>query len=150
MFQRLQTVFILISITIHGLIFFLPLSEIITESGTSTDLRLTDLVSGESKDFISGILLIVLNSILLILTIAAIYNFKNRVLQMRLSVYSFFLEIGMSGLLAYVALVSLPRQALVVYKVPLVLPLVAAILLLLAYRLIKKDEEKVRSIDRIR
>jgi hypothetical protein len=84
------------------------------------------------------------------LAVASIVLFKNRALQMRLSLLSFFALLAGSAF--GIVLFVMDRQTAAGTSIALgaFLPLAALILLLLAYRFIKKDEKLVRSMDRLR
>ncbi len=84
------------------------------------------------------------------LAVASIALFKNRSLQMRLSLLSSF---ALLAALAFgIMLFVMDRPAATGTSIALgaFLPLAALLLLLLAYRFIKKDEKLVRSMDRLR
>jgi peptidoglycan/LPS O-acetylase OafA/YrhL len=85
------------------------------------------------------------------LNLVTIFMYKRRVLQMRLCVYNILLLAGITGVILFTLhgiikeVESLPR-----YCLPLVFPVVAAILHYLAFRGIRKDELMVQAMSRLR
>ncbi len=86
-----------------------------------------------------------------ILALLAIFLFRNRSLQMKLSLLSLFFILAGIGVAAY--LLFNQARGLLDNFFPVtgsLLPIAAVILTLLAYRYIKKDEQLVKSMDRLR
>ena len=84
-----------------------------------------------------------------LLHIVVIFLFRKRILQMRMLGFTIILLIGLTGLLMYFIHAGFDDVS-VSYKIPLIFPLIAAILDYLSIRAIGKDEALVRSINRIR
>lgn len=88
-----------------------------------------------------------------VFSVYAIFLYKNRPRQMRLtlgmSILTFLFAV-LFGVLGYFYAKQLPVGTEVHLAFGSAIPLVAIPLLLLAYRAIKKDEELVRSSDRLR
>ena len=86
-----------------------------------------------------------------LLSLGAIFAYRNRSLQVRLTRYASAVK-GLLLLMAVGLFLAVPHStgALVSYGVALPLPLIGIVLDLLAVRGIRKDEELVRSLDRIR
>jgi hypothetical protein len=147
MIQRIQTVFLIISTILLGLLFLMPYAELAKDgmiylfnySGISLD--------GALK--YNGYALAILIGILVILHPVIILNYKNRNLQIRLLVLSILLMLGLFGLFFFFIHFAI-GDAQVSYKVSVFFPLIAIILDYLAIRAIGKDEALIRSIDRIR
>ncbi|MRS04310.1 DUF4293 family protein, partial [bacterium] len=86
-----------------------------------------------------------------LLAFIAILLFRNRPLQMRLTMLVLLLSLGTLILGAfYVLMLDRKIDITVMWRVKSVFPLITAILAWLAYRAILKDELKVRSYDRLR
>lgn len=84
---------------------------------------------------------------------AAIWLFKNRGLQSRLTIAALLgsvLLLILAGFTAYRTLNALPPNATVHYQAGLALPVVALVFQWLAGRSIAKDEKLVKSMDRLR
>ena len=91
------------------------------------------------------------------LIVMALFNFviiglyKKRILQARLSIISIIMSIGTYGLVALYRYMSFTAEVTDSnFNWPLVLPLISAILGVMAVRHVLLDEAKVRSLDRLR
>lgn len=96
--------------------------------------------------------LIVLFGIAGLLAIVSIFLFKNRKLQMRLTIFAFIanlLGVVMAIIFYMQNSQDLGEQA-VNDGAGIYMPVASFVLLLLAYRFINKDEKLVRSMDRLR
>ena len=130
MIQRIQTVFLfLISITsVLGLFFFPPIY--FPDLGLPIPMVL--------KSYL------ILTAALAFLTLLL---FKSRKTQLLMNRLHFFVQVLAAALLVY-GMVN--TDDLNVYLPWVVMPLLAMILLILSSRFIKKDEDLIRSIDRLR
>lgn len=147
MIQRIQTVYLLISALLTGLLFLLPFAEI-AQDGVIYLFNYKGIVlDGTVKE--NGFSISVLIGIILALHGVAIQSFKNRIRQMRIVVFSILLMVGLFGLFFFFTSYTF-SDANISYKISMVFPLVAIILDYLAIRAIGKDEALIRSIDRIR
>ncbi len=147
MIQRIQTVFLLVSLLITGLVLWLPLADI-----TSGDaIYLFDIKGIHLGDevFYSGLSLVVFLIIIIVLHLVAILMYRKRISQIRILVFTIILLLGLFGLFFYFAYMGFDK-ATVSFKIAVVFPLVAAILDFLAIRSIGKDEALIRSLNRIR
>jgi len=154
MIQRIQTVYLLIAEMLIGALFFVPFAEIAAKEGNiyRFDIKGIYLEGLQKPEIIySSLPLVILWAVSLILILATIFLYKNRILQMRLSTINIFILLGLGGLIYYyvwsIAKILLGVYLLTIY---LVFPFISAILIYLAIRAINKDELLVRSIDRIR
>jgi hypothetical protein len=94
-----------------------------------------------------AILLILIAAISLI----TIFLFKNRKTQLKLSVVLIMLSIILLlAVASYAFLLSGKYNSLLQFRVNLLFPVLVLIFSILAYRGIKKDEELVKSYDRLR
>ena len=85
-----------------------------------------------------------------ILSIVTIFLFKNRQLQFVIGRISILINLFLLGLLIYVSL-NLPGETMVSEKgIGMFLPILAILLVVLANKAIKKDEDLVKSVDRLR
>jgi len=154
MIQRIQTVYLLVAEILIGALYFVPFAEIAGKKGSIYRFDINGIyIEGVQKQEIiySGLPLLLLWVVSLILILGSIFLFKNRILQMRISKINIFLLLGLCGLIFYSAW-SCARILMAVYSLTiyLVFPIIAAILIYMAYKAIAKDELLVRSIDRIR
>lgn len=151
MIQRIQTIYLLLAASALGSPFFLPFA---TASGDTTALAsLGDNFFADGtywvKEFPGGMSLL----LAMAFSIYAIFLYKHRIRQMRLAAGMVILTILFSALFAalgYYYAQKLPEGSNAHLALGSAFPLVAIPLLLLAYRAIKKDEELVRSSDRLR
>ncbi len=154
MIQRIQTVYMLIAEFLIGTLFFVPFGKITGKGGEIYRVGMNGIFSeGIPKpEMISRNLpLIILGVVILIVIFMTILLFKNRKRQMKLTVFNMFLILALEGLIFYdvssgATLVS-GQYSMTLFSV---FPIIATILIYLAYRSISKDEMLVRSIDRIR
>lgn len=83
-------------------------------------------------------------------TAICIFLYKNRKVQMTLIKIVILLNILLLGLLVY-WLLNLPGENIFSEKgIGVIVPLVSIVLLLLAHKAIKKDDNLVKSVDRLR
>ncbi|MFC2113693.1 DUF4293 domain-containing protein [Bacteroidota bacterium] len=152
MIQRIQTLFLLGAVVCLAMMLFLPLAEILTDTGISYTALGRGLQKEDGELILSTwpvFILILITAIMLTLNI---FFYKNRKLQIRFCVYGIILGFGMIGLLYYFWVVIFRQLEVDTYwiRIPVVFPVVAIILTYLAFRGIRRDEILIRSIDKIR
>ena len=143
MIQRIQSIYLLLVAVISGgLIFAFPLWD-------QADLKIfaLDLFSGED-------LLLKLVPVLFIfstvLALIAIFLFKNRKAQFVVNRLTILINLFLLGLLLYY-LLMLPGGIEISKKgIGVFLPVVNVLLLVLANKAIQRDENLVKSVDRLR
>ena len=137
MLQRIQTVYLLIvAIISGGLIFAFNLWT--TVEGTVV----------YAKDEVLALGLFVGSAILAIISI---FNFKNRKSQFMLGRLNMILNLILLGFFVYRILNTSGEASAVSEKgVGIFLPVISIVFLVLANRAIKKDEDLVKSVDRLR
>ena len=143
MIQRVQTVYLLMASIMSGvLIFVFNLWKSIEKS-----IFALDLLTSESNLLK---LIPILFLVAAILAFVAIFIFKNRKLQFVIGRLTILINLILLGLLIYVSL-TLPGEASVSEKgIGMFIPILAILLLVLANKAIKKDEDLVKSVDRLR
>lgn len=152
MIQRIQTLYLALAAFVLGLMLQSPIVSFAID-GKIYDLTSYMLVnSQDSKDVIFYnyplAILIIAASLLAFITILF---FKNRKLQMKLTLFNWILTLGIYVLIAYYYFQAQAIKELVfTFRLPVVYPAVAFILLVLAFRGIKRDEEIIQSLNRIR
>jgi len=93
----------------------------------------------------------ILISIIAFLLLLSIFLYKNRGLQMRFCIFNTVLLIVIQLFIFWYAWYAGQKlESITNYKLPVVFPVVSAVLTFLAFRSIKKDDKLVRSVDRIR
>lgn len=151
MIQRIQSVYLLLAFILVGLLFLFPFTTFV--AGGTYQLLLRGIISlnQEIANIRQPYWLSGLGAIVSILILATIFLYKNRKLQMYLCFTAIVLLLALNGSMY---LISQKYQvflnAEINYKFTVILPLVSAILVFLAYLSIKKDERLVRSLDRLR
>ena len=154
MIQRIQTLFLLASFILIMLIFWFPLAELFVD-GNFQFLFLYRGIYDNSGEFdilaISSMPLAILFSIILVLNLITIFLYKNRLLQMRISILNILLMLGSLGLMYfYIWIAKTDLNAIPQYTLIPILPVISAILTFLAFKAINKDQKLVKSLDRIR
>lgn len=147
MIQRIQTIYLIISSLLVGLLFLLPFAEIAKDGALYIFNFQGIVLDGALKE--NGASIWILAGIIMAMHGVAIISYKNRIRQMRLTVFAILLMLGLMGMFFYFTYYSM-SGARVSFKIGILLPLIAIILDYLAIRAMGKDEALIRSIDRIR
>ncbi len=137
MIQRIQTIYLILAIIVSGVLpFIFPLWKL-----------------NNNKDFYfnSNQLYTILFGLSTTLLIMSILFYKKRQHQFVLNRLSMILNLILLGLFVYCSL-NLSGETLAVSEkgIGMFLPIVAIVLLVLANKAIKKDEDLVKSVDRLR
>jgi|WetSurMetagenome_2_1015567.scaffolds.fasta_scaffold455045_1 hypothetical protein len=152
MLQRIQTLFLLIACLVVGLLFFLPLGEIAVGDKifSFTIIGVRDPQNG--KSLINAWYLLTILFDIIIIQVMTIFFYKKRLLQVKLAICNLVLMAALNIVSWFCIKGSIGVLGNGIYslKISLILPFIAIILNYLAIRAIKKDEELVRSVDRIR
>ncbi len=144
MIQRIQSIYLLIATLLSGgLIFFLNLW--VTEQG----IKFFALDSLSSDNLaLAGVFVLFLASA--ILTLIAIFQYKKRQLQFVLGRLTILINFILVGILVYFAQ-NLSGEIKISEKgIGLLIPIFTIVFVVLANKAIKKDEELVKSVDRLR
>ena len=145
MIQRKQSIYLFIAVIISaGLT---SIFSIWTNSQNNTPIFIVDLLSGAS---IIETIVPVLFFISALLSFVTIFLFKNRQLQFVLGRLNILINLFLLGILIYLSQ-TLSGEALVSEKgIGMFFPIIVILLLVLANKAIKKDEDLVKSVDRLR
>lgn len=138
MIQRIQTVYLILTFLITGvLLFFIPLWT---------------LNNGKEFYFMQDQFYTILLGLSTMLTIISIISYKKRQNQFVMGRLNIILNLILLGLFVYRSLnLSGDTTTIVSEKgIGMFLPIVAIVLLVLANKAIKKDEDLVKSVDRLR
>jgi len=136
MLQRIQTIYLLIaSIISGGFIFIFPIWKL--NDGVEVFAINRPLFAG--LFFGSAIL-----------TLIAIFMFKNRKLQFVLGRLAIILNFFLLGFFVYQSLMVSGEAEASEKGIGMFLPIVSIVFLALANKAIKKDEDLVKSVDRLR
>jgi hypothetical protein len=147
MIQRIQTVYLFISALLITSLLKLKFADLSVNNELYTFVA-RGIYAGENLIF-NGLAIFIFILIIAMLHFVVIFLYKKRILQIRILVFSMVLLVGLFGMFFYFTYAGF-TGAKVVFKVPVVFPIVAAILDFLAIRAIGKDEALVRSLNRIR
>ncbi|MDX1314966.1 MAG: DUF4293 domain-containing protein [Eudoraea sp.] len=135
MIQRIQTVYLIITALVAGLLpFWLPLW---TEDGNAVYASQT---LWRAAAFAGGA----------VLSLIAIFSYKNRKNQFVLNRLNLILNLFLLGFFVYRSL-SLSGETEVSEKgIGMLIPIFSIVFLVLANKAIKKDEDLLKSVDRLR
>ena len=147
MIQRIQTIYMFISVLLIASLSKLKFADISVNNELYTFVS-RGIYNGEELIF-NGLAIFVFIPLIALLHVLAIFLYKKRILQIRILVFSIVLLLGLFGLFFYFTYAGF-IDAKVAFKIPVVFPVVAAILDFLAIRAIGKDEALIRSLNRIR
>lgn len=136
MIQRIQTLYLLVSALIMGAL-FIWFPTIIAEDGT--------IIIERSEPLIFGLIFLSV-----ILSIISIFSFKKRQTQFVLNRLNIISNFVLLGVFVYRSL-TLSGETLVSEKgIGVFIPIISIVFLVLANRAIKRDEDLVKSVDRLR
>jgi hypothetical protein len=158
MIQRIQTVYLSLAVIALALLFAFPLAQFFSETGAYvfSVTGLKNMVPGGAAAFNPMLFLpiIIVAVGIILLTLYAIFQFKNRSFQVKLT------NIGVLASIALIMGIFFFYIPMIEKKINIVpdyskafgiyLPLVALVFLVMANRAIKRDDKLVRSADRLR
>ena len=137
MIQRIQTIWLFLIAVLSVLLIFMPVAEKLNFESVS--IIPVDLILASESGLIA------------VLSVITIFLYKNRPLQIKMCYGIFFLLLLLCATIAYDLWKPIQdTMATVAYKIPILFPLIAISLDLLAVNSIKRDEKLVRSLDRLR
>ena len=155
MIQRIQSLYLILATAVLVLMFYIPFSVLISSSDMAYSVVYNGISQYSDKAW-SLINMNYLGVILLILsctiTFIAIFLFKNRKLQIKfcwISIVSAFLVLATYFIRHKFAVAdyNITKSS---FSWSAILPLISAILAYMALKSIKKDDDLVKSVDRIR
>lgn len=134
MIQRIQTLYLLGALVASAGFYFVGNSD----SGVTAD------------QWSLGAINRTLQLIIMVLVVWSIFKFKQRLHQFVLNRLSIILNFVLVGVFAYQSL-NLPGEISVSQKgIGVLLPIISIVFLVLANKAIKRDEDLVKSVDRLR
>jgi len=143
MIQRIQSIYLLLILILSSLLFFFPFQTNIIGFSEIKDIQLSLLNTSNTYLFIAS----VINLIVIINTATTILMYKRRPLQILLC---HIISVNIIVLTVFMYIGSSQIEGLPTYKLPYIIPILNIILAQLARYYIKKDEELVKSANRIR
>ena len=154
MIQRIQTIYLFVALLLIVSMFFFCSVHLITPDGNIFMLKLSGYyidIDGEKIIEQQQYGLSFMGGVMSLLTAITIILYKKRVIQMRFCLYNIVFGIGLSGIMAMQIISnSNAMKAEIFMKLPIVFPLIFAILSWLAFRAIRQDHLLVTSMDRLR
>lgn len=146
MIQRIQSIYLLLSVAFLGLLAIFPFAN--------SQQSITDsfIFNDQTFDISDHIVLLITFGMAVLCSFGAIFLFKNRPLQMRivnLSVIALLFGIGVAIGLLYQDQANFDTT-LITPQVGVGLPILSIVLTILAVRAIKKDDNLVKSSNRLR
>ncbi len=151
MIQRIQTLYLLIAIGLEAILAKVTVMKWTGDNGFSVSEKLMQQMSFSISRYVfSGGM--ILMGLIVALFLGAIWYYKNRKVQMVFVMIGFWLNFIFLGKFIYAAITnpSTTAKLNILASPGLYIPVLVNILAYLAYRAIKKDEELVKSLDRIR
>ena len=136
MWQRIQTLYLLISTVLIGLLFFVNKAVLPGADGVAQEITYTV--------YIPYLILLI---IITLLHLIALTTFRVRVLQMRTAIFAALVTLGLQAWLAVDYFTAEPG---VIFRVSVLFPLAAIVLDVLAARSILADQLMVESVSRLR
>ena len=150
MLQRIQTIFLLAVVFLSGLLLHFPLA-IYTNLIETCDFTVFGIKATEGTAVASTWPLALLNIVITAVALATIFMYKNRILQIRLSIFNIALMLGFYILtFLYIFKMSDSSAYSFNFKLPVVFHAISVILTYMAIRAIGKDEALVRSVNHLR
>ncbi len=153
MIQRKQTLFLFFACILMVLMYFFPIVEMLGENGKLFFLDFLGIHPEKTPGqmLVSAFPITVIISMSAVLYLVTIFMYKKRMLQRRLGIFNILLQFGLVGLIFFYTNFTMPQNFKEIYfSFPVIFPLIAVILTILANRSIMKDEKLVRSYERIR
>ncbi|MEZ7500083.1 DUF4293 domain-containing protein [Flavobacterium sp. Arc3] len=137
MIQRIQTIYLFLAFVVTGILPFL--------------FPLWTMNDGREYFFVQNQIYVILLGLTTTLSIVSVVSYKKRQNQFVIGRLNIILNLILLGLFVYRSLNISGESVLVSEKgIGMFLPIVAIVLLVLANKAIKKDEDLVKSVDRLR
>jgi hypothetical protein len=137
MIQRIQTIYLILAVVVTGILPFL--------------FPLWTINDGKDYFFMQNQIYVILLGLSTSLSVLTIVSYKKRQNQFVMGRLNMILNLILLGLFVYRSLNISGETVLVSEKgIGMFLPIVAIVLLVLANKAIKKDEDLVKSVDRLR
>jgi hypothetical protein len=152
MLQRSQTLFLLGAFVLSLVLLTGPLARF-TLDGSEFVLNHSGLFNAETEIVVVATWPLTIYFVLVVvLAFLNIFLYKNRMRQMRISIFLILLHVGVVGMMFYYVAVSKSQieGAITLHQWRFIVPPVCMILLYLAFRRIRRDDLLVKAYDRIR
>lgn len=158
MIQRIQSIYLLLAAVLTALTTFFDLALFKLEDEIVYSYSIYAIIPQDGGEIIvpgNWIPQIILLSISLILSIVTIFKFKNRKLQLKLGAVNYLLLAAFIistyfSIMNLSKIIDIEEGVKTIYYIGFYLPIAAITFQFLANRAIKKDEELVKSVERLR
>lgn len=149
MIQRIQSLWLILASATAVLIYFFPVIELTSENALYVYQYDSISIAGMDNLIQSGYIVAGLLGIIAFLSFFAVFLYKNRMFQMRICTLISLLLIFLVGLISYFSITTETNIAATI-GLSAILPIIIFIFILMARRAIKKDDNLIKSVDRIR
>ena len=164
MIQRIQSLFLLIAFIATVVVFFFPVASITEFTEVQSELLETDYYELSATGFedpspnsppqlsaYTFLPIVIILIMLMILILYTIFQYKNRMHQLKLVKMGIFLNIILvAGIFLNYPKLFIDSLIEIEPGLGTYFPLISLIFLVMAYRFILKDEKLVKSVDRLR
>jgi len=155
MIQRIQTLYLLLVVTLSGVVLFSAFAGLVNTTDALNyivNYKGIFLVQANGNQFLQSVWgLTTLASIIPLVALVTIFLYKKRSLQIKLSIFNIMLMVAYYGVLFfYLWQFGSVYHADWFLEVVTAFPLVNVILSALAIRSIRKDEALIKSLNRLR
>ena len=155
MIQRIQSIYLLLTSIASVLFLSGNFLSFFNDSGSRIFMNYrgiwTAMQEGAPQNLESQIIIPVVALLIIILSVAAIFLYKNRKIQIRFTLATIILSAALIALTTWFAYSAGEKyQAVLSPGIRTFLPLIILLFSILAYLGIRKDENLVRSYDRLR
>ncbi len=148
MIQRIQSLYLFIAFLVYIALLFFPVASFQIADSTH---YFGSVFSVSGANIIIYPVLVIILAAISILVFVIIFMFKKRLLQIRLTTIALLINvIYIVGLFFFVGRIESQYGTVGIYEPGMYISLVSLVFLLLASRAIRKDENLVRSADRLR
>ena len=155
MIQRIQSFYLLLTIILSVLFLTGNIFRFLNEGSSEFAMNfrgIYEVASQNNYSMIRGTVPVLLLSVSIpVISLFTIFLFRNRKLQNKLTISLILLDILLIGAVAYIAFLCIKNYGgTLIPSFRMIIPALNIVLLILVFRSIKKDENLVRSYDRLR
>lgn len=159
MLQRIQSVFLFLVVVFGVLALLLPIASFTGEMGVFKFYlyAVEDLSPAPFGDAASPfgrwftLPLAIGQFVIILIAFITIFQYKRRMLQVRLNLLNTFLNVLLiGGIFYYAHLLETASGATADYRIAAIFPLLSLVMIFLANHYIRKDEKLIRSANRLR
>jgi Domain of unknown function (DUF4293) len=154
MIQRIQSVYLFIASVLLLIMLSNPIAQISIREDLVLNLNFFEIKATTQSDFeaVSAWPVAALIFLSMGLTLLALFSYKKRMRQIRLSVFNIIFLFGLEGMIYFFTKYTLSDMEgfSSVFLWPVVVPFISIVLIYLAIKAIQKDDAMLKAYDRIR